>query len=81
MLSFYVCLSLGDTIAMDVATVHHGNQFLKYCISLLGYGYYGDVISDSERKRWMGPSRYQFEGMGLCAVLIWYCFVCVCTSR
>ncbi|KAG7233931.1 hypothetical protein INR49_006355, partial [Caranx melampygus] len=28
--------------------------FLRYSVSLLGYGFYGDVLTDSERKRWMG---------------------------
>lgn len=46
---------------MDVCSVHHNNTFLRY-VSLLGYGFYGDVLTDSERKRWMGPSRYDFSG-------------------
>ena len=54
---------LGDTIAMDLATVHHGNEFLKYNVSLNGYGYYGDCLVDSERNRWMGPKRYDWAGM------------------
>lgn len=37
-------------------------MFLRYSVSLLGYGFYGDVLSDSERKRWMGPARYDFSG-------------------
>jgi ceramide kinase len=47
---------------MDVCSVHHNNTFLRYSISLLGYGFYGDVLADSERKRWMGPARYDFSG-------------------
>lgn len=47
---------------MDVCSVHHNNTFLRYSVSLLGYGFYGDVLTDSERKRWMGPSRYDFSG-------------------
>lgn len=52
----------GDGMAMDVGTVFHGSQFLKYNISFMGYGYYGDCILDSERNRWMGPKRYDWEG-------------------
>ncbi|XP_035593711.1 ceramide kinase-like isoform X1 [Oncorhynchus keta] len=53
---------VGDSQPMDVCSVHHNNTFLRYSISLLGYGFYGDVLADSERKRWMGPARYDFSG-------------------
>ncbi|XP_071260769.1 ceramide kinase-like isoform X2 [Salvelinus alpinus] len=53
---------VGDFQPMDVCSVHHNNTFLRYSISLLGYGFYGDVLADSERKRWMGPARYDFSG-------------------
>lgn len=48
---------------MDVCSVHHNNTFLRYSVSLLGYGFYGDVLTDSERKRWMGPARYDLSGL------------------
>lgn len=48
---------------MDVCSVHHGDVFLRYSVSLLGYGFYGDVLTDSERKRWLGPARYDLSGM------------------
>ncbi|XP_029908952.1 ceramide kinase-like isoform X2 [Myripristis murdjan] len=54
---------VGDSQPMDVCSVHHNNTFLRYSISLLGYGFYGDVLTDSERKRWMGPARYDFSGL------------------
>ncbi|XP_056271635.1 ceramide kinase-like [Pseudoliparis swirei] len=54
---------VGDSQPMDVCTIHHNNTFLRYSVSLLGYGFYGDVLSDSERKRWMGPSRYDLSGV------------------
>uniref|UniRef100_A0A3P8YNB1 DAGKc domain-containing protein n=1 Tax=Esox lucius TaxID=8010 RepID=A0A3P8YNB1_ESOLU len=53
---------VGDSQPMDVCSVHHNKTFLKYSVSLLGYGFYGDVLADSERKRWMGPARYDFSG-------------------
>ncbi|XP_075993109.1 ceramide kinase-like isoform X2 [Genypterus blacodes] len=54
---------VGDAQSMDVCSVHHDNMFLRYSVSLLGYGFYGDVLTDSERKRWMGPARYDFAGL------------------
>ncbi|XP_036373884.1 ceramide kinase-like isoform X2 [Megalops cyprinoides] len=53
---------VGDSQPLDVCSVHHNNTFLRYSVSLLGYGFYGDVLTDSERKRWMGPARYDFSG-------------------
>ncbi|XP_048466364.1 ceramide kinase isoform X2 [Rhincodon typus] len=52
----------GDSQPIDVSSVHHKNMFLKYSVSLLGYGFYGDTLIDSEKNRWMGPSRYNFSG-------------------
>lgn len=53
---------VGDSQPIDVSSVHHQNMFLKYSVSLLGYGFYGDTLLDSEKNRWMGPSRYDFSG-------------------
>lgn len=47
---------------MDVSAVHHNSTLLRYSVSLLGYGFYGDIIRDSEKKRWMGLARYDFSG-------------------
>ncbi|XP_077423728.1 ceramide kinase-like isoform X2 [Vanacampus margaritifer] len=54
---------VGDRQALDVCSVHHDDAFLRYSVSLLGYGFYGDVLSDSERKRWLGPARYDLAGL------------------
>ncbi|EPY87030.1 ceramide kinase [Camelus ferus] len=54
---------VGDSLAMDVSSVHHDGALLRYSVSLLGYGFYGDIIRDSERKRWMGLVRYDFSGL------------------
>uniref|UniRef100_A0A3B4A2A2 DAGKc domain-containing protein n=1 Tax=Periophthalmus magnuspinnatus TaxID=409849 RepID=A0A3B4A2A2_9GOBI len=54
---------VGDSQPMDACSVHHNDTFLRYSVSLLGYGFFGDVLSDSERKRWMGPARYDFSGL------------------
>ncbi|KAG7215956.1 hypothetical protein INR49_031552, partial [Caranx melampygus] len=54
---------VGDSQPLDVCSVHHNDIFLKYSVSLLGYGFYGDVLTDSERKRWLGPARYDLSGV------------------
>uniref|UniRef100_A0A2K5KD37 DAGKc domain-containing protein n=1 Tax=Colobus angolensis palliatus TaxID=336983 RepID=A0A2K5KD37_COLAP len=54
---------VGDSLAMDVSSVHHNSTLLRYSVSLLGYGFYGDIIKDSEKKRWLGLARYDFSGL------------------
>ncbi|XP_016071801.1 PREDICTED: ceramide kinase [Miniopterus natalensis] len=54
---------VGDSLPMDVSSVHHNGALLRYSVSLLGYGFYGDIIKDSEKKRWMGLIRYDFSGL------------------
>eukprot|EP00066_Takifugu_rubripes_P026512 XP_011615778.1 PREDICTED: ceramide kinase-like isoform X2 [Takifugu rubripes] len=54
---------VGDSQPMDVGSVHHRDCFLRYSVSLLGYGFYGDVLTDSERNRRLGPARYDLAGV------------------
>lgn len=53
---------IGDSTAIDVCSIYSGDQFLRYSSSMLAYGYYGDMLKDSENNRWMGPKRYQVAG-------------------
>lgn len=34
------------------------NPYVQY----VRYGFYGDVITESEKFRWMGPKRYDYAG-------------------
>ena len=52
----------GDTVGLDVSSVHNDNKLLRIYASILSYGYLGDVVKDSEKFRWMGPQRYDFSG-------------------
>ncbi|KAJ8370013.1 hypothetical protein SKAU_G00100410 [Synaphobranchus kaupii] len=53
---------IGDSQPLDVCSVHHLNTLVRYSVSLVGYGFYGDVLAESERHRWMGPLRYDYSG-------------------
>ncbi|XP_076133190.1 ceramide kinase [Alosa pseudoharengus] len=59
---------IGDSQPLDVCAVHHQSSLVRYSVSLVGYGFYGDVLAESERHRWMGPLRYDYSGcmMYLC---------------
>ncbi|XP_071380979.1 ceramide kinase [Centroberyx affinis] len=53
---------IGDSQPLDVCSVHHPSALVRYSVSLLGYGFYGDVLAESEKHRWMGPLRYDYSG-------------------
>ncbi|XP_077984638.1 ceramide kinase-like [Glandiceps talaboti] len=54
---------VGDTQPLDVCSVHQGEELINYTVSFIGYGFFGDVLKDSESYRWMGPARYDFSGV------------------
>ncbi|GAB2294103.1 hypothetical protein Dimus_028322 [Dionaea muscipula] len=61
---------LGKKVSLDIAQVvkwkatssSHYEPSVRYTASFVGYGFYGDVITESEKCRWMGPKRYDFAG-------------------
>ncbi|KAF3696844.1 Ceramide kinase [Channa argus] len=53
---------IGDSQPLDVCSVHHASALVRYSVSMLGYGFYGDVLTESEKHRWMGPLRYDYSG-------------------
>ncbi|XP_060619228.2 ceramide kinase-like isoform X1 [Anolis sagrei] len=53
---------IGDAQPLDVCSIWHNGKRLRYSVSLVGYGFYGDVVSTSEKHRWMGPVRYTYAG-------------------
>ncbi|KAL8164344.1 UNVERIFIED_CONTAM: hypothetical protein K2H54_049352, partial [Gekko kuhli] len=53
---------IGDSQPQDVCSICHDGKLLHYSVSLVGYGFYGDVVSASEKHRWMGPTRYTYAG-------------------
>ncbi|GFR74005.1 ceramide kinase [Elysia marginata] len=53
---------LGDSMGLDVTALYKKEEFLKYTLTMSSYGYYGDLLKDSENLRWMGPQRYTYSG-------------------
>lgn len=56
---------LGNQINIDVCSVHsyERDNLLRFVSTFVGYGYFGDVIRESEKLRWLGPSRYDITGV------------------
>ncbi|XP_047081784.1 ceramide kinase isoform X1 [Lolium rigidum] len=61
---------LGRRMSLDIAQVVRWKSSpsaailptVRYAASFAGYGFYGEVIRESENFRWMGPARYDFSG-------------------
>ncbi|XP_038877133.1 ceramide kinase isoform X3 [Benincasa hispida] len=61
---------LGKRVHLDIAQVvrwkktptSNFDPYVRYAASFAGYGFYGDVITESEKLRWMGPRRYDYAG-------------------
>uniref|UniRef100_UPI00358DE2B9 ceramide kinase isoform X2 n=1 Tax=Myxine glutinosa TaxID=7769 RepID=UPI00358DE2B9 len=53
---------IGDNQPLDVCEVRTDEAFLTFTVTLLGYGFYGDMLRDSENHRWLGASRYDIFG-------------------
>lgn len=61
---------LGKKVHLDIAQVvrwkttprSEVEPSVRYAASFSGYGFYGDVITESEKYRWMGPKRYDYAG-------------------
>lgn len=58
---------LGNQIQVDVCSVHsaQSDRLLKFVSTFVAYGYFGDIIRESERLRWLGPSRYEVTALNI----------------
>ena len=52
----------GDMQPLDVCCVKRKKEVLRYSVVMAAYGFFGDVMQDSEKLRWMGPKRYDVAG-------------------
>lgn len=56
---------LGKQIHIDICSVHtiEEDRLLRFVSTFVAYGYFGDVARESEKLRWLGPSRYDVTGV------------------
>lgn len=47
---------------MDVMRIDSGDGTRRFCICVASYGYLGDLMRESEKMRFLGPSRYTLAG-------------------
>ncbi|XP_058104355.1 ceramide kinase isoform X2 [Magnolia sinica] len=56
------CLDIAQVVRWKATISSTDAPTVRYAASFAGYGFYGDVITESEKYRWMGPKRYDFAG-------------------
>merc|ERR1719320_1472720 len=54
---------LGDKINVDVVSIHSKDRLERFAMTMLSYGYFGDLMKHSERLRWLGKLRYDVSGV------------------
>ncbi|XP_062163725.1 ceramide kinase isoform X2 [Alnus glutinosa] len=57
-----VCLDVAQVVRWKTTSASKVEPCVRYAASFAGYGFYGDVITESEKYRWMGPNRYDYAG-------------------
>lgn len=57
-----VCLDIAQVVRWKKTSSSKDEPSVRYAASFAGYGFYGDVITESEKYRWMGPKRYDYAG-------------------
>ncbi|XP_022737150.1 ceramide kinase-like [Durio zibethinus] len=57
-----VCLDVAQVVRWKTTSTSKVEPYVRYAASFAGYGFYGDVITESEKYRWMGPKRYDYAG-------------------
>lgn len=53
---------VGETLSIDIATVHNEKGFVRFMATMLAYGFFGDIIHQSDKWRCLGPLRYDLAG-------------------
>ncbi|KAK9913987.1 hypothetical protein M0R45_037786 [Rubus argutus] len=57
-----VWLDVAQIVRWKTESTSKVEPYVRYAASFAGYGFYGDVITESEKYRWMGPRRYDYAG-------------------
>ncbi|KAM0061798.1 putative ceramide kinase [Helianthus debilis subsp. tardiflorus] len=55
-------LDIAQIVTWKTSQISKHEPRVRYTASFAGYGFYGDVITESEKYRWMGPKRYDYAG-------------------
>jgi len=57
-------IAVGDSHPLDICSIHnHQGKLLKFSFAMTSYGFYGNVLKESEQMRKLGPARYDVAGL------------------
>jgi len=54
---------LGHQLDVDAVSIHSRDKLERFAMTMLSYGYFGDLMKHSERLRWLGKFRYDISGV------------------
>jgi len=54
---------LGDRLGVDVVSIHSKEKLERFAMTMVSYGYFGDLMKHSEGLRWLGKLRYDVSGV------------------
>jgi len=54
---------LGDRMMVDAVSIHSQARLERFAMTMVSYGYFGDLMTHSERYRCLGRSRYSVSGI------------------
>lgn len=60
-------IALGDKVPLDVLRIDAADGTTEFATCMASYGFMGDLMSESETLRWMGPLRYELVGAKMLA--------------
>jgi len=60
-------IALGDKVPLDVLRIDAADGTTEFATSMASYGFMGDLMSESESLRWIGPLRYELVGAKMLA--------------
>ncbi|CAF1122775.1 unnamed protein product [Rotaria sp. Silwood1] len=53
---------VGESVLIDIATVHNEHGFVRLMATMFSYGFFGNIIQQSDNWRLFGPLRYDLAG-------------------
>jgi diacylglycerol kinase family enzyme len=60
-------IALGDKVPLDVLRIDAADGTTEFATCMASYGFMGDLMSESEALRWIGPLRYELVGAKMLA--------------
>ncbi|CAF1510620.1 unnamed protein product, partial [Didymodactylos carnosus] len=53
---------VGESFLIDIATAHSERGFVRFMATMFAYGFFGNIIEQSDHWRFFGPLRYSLAG-------------------